>query len=405
MNRTLLITGIAIVVLSGLGVLAYFFIFADDPGITVESGGTTSLPLADPTRPITTGQGSGGAVPNISSPGSPVAVTSRLVEISKGPVVPGEAVTVTRTGTASTTTTTATVTYIERQSGNVFSYLTSTKTLTRINNKTLPGIQSAVWLPDASVALVRYLSGDDLSTVNTYALSASSSQGFFLAQNLSSVAVSPTSILTIASGVNGSVASLERLDGTRASTPFTTPLTSLRASFAGKNQYLVFSKPSASLLGNAFLVNPSGYFSRVAGPLFGLSALASPSGKWLLVSFAENGTMRTALVDTSSGKVIPLPLATITDKCVWASDETSLYCGVPVNPPLASYPDDWYQGAVQFSDRLWKIYVTDRYAQMILDFPVTADTALDAQSLAIDSAHTTLVFMNKNDDSLWTFSL
>jgi hypothetical protein len=326
------------------------------------------------------------------------------VKISVGPVVPGEAI-VSRAVSASSSPE-AIVSFVERQSGNIFSYLTHTKTLTRTSNKTIPGIQYASWLPDGSTAFVRYLSGANFETINTYALSASGSGGFFLPQNLADVVVSSTSVLTLASGVNGSVASLTHTDGTHATAAFTTPLSALRTSFAGKGQYLAYTKPSGTLPGSAFLVDSAGHFSRIAGPQNGLAALASPSGKWVLVSYSLNTVMQMELVNTSTNETIPLPVATIADKCVWAIDDSAIYCGIPISPPTsATYPDDWYQGAVHFNDRIWKINVSGRYAELVLDFPKETNSSLDAETLAIDAMSTTLVFVNKNDGSLWNYSL
>ena len=160
-----------------------------------------------------------------------------------------------------------------------------------------------------------------------------------------------------------------RTDGTRASEIFTTPLSSLRIAFAGKNRYLAFTKPAYALSGSAFLIDSAGRFSRVAGPSNGLVAKASPSGKWVLVSSVFGGGMQMELVNTATGESLSLPVATIADKCVWAADDSAIYCGVPTNPPAGfNYPDDWYQGAVSFSDRIWKIQVSGRYAQLVLDF-------------------------------------
>jgi hypothetical protein len=375
MRRTLIITGIVLVVL-GIGVAIYFIFFAR-PAVTVAPG--TTLPGAGQTTPTTGGTGT-----NAPGTGSPITVAPRLVQISKGPVVPGEVVVDKKPANASSTPET-TVRYIERQSGNVFSYSVGSQTLTRTNNKTLPGIQSAMWLPNGSVAFVRYLSGTDSSTINTYALSATSSDGFFLAQDLADIAVSSTSILTLASGANGSVASLQNTNGTHATPVFTSPLSVLRISYAGKGQYLAFSKPSGNLSGDAFLIDNAGYFSRIAGPRNGLVALASPLGKWVLVSSSRGTTMQTELVNTATNETLSLPIATIADKCVWAADDSAIYCGVPVSPPFGvTYPDDWYQGAVQFSDRIWKIQVQGRYAQLVLDFPKEAKDSLDAESLVIN---------------------
>jgi hypothetical protein len=73
-------------------------------------------------------------------------------------------------------------------------------------------------------------------------------------------------------------------------------------------------------------------------------------------------------------------------------------------PPTYNYPDDWYQGAMHFSDRIWKIDTAGRYAQLVLDFSKETNVALDAEALAIDPLSTTLVFVNKNDGSLWSYS-
>ncbi len=360
---------------------------------TLPGAGQTTT-TGDDTVATTTSvvQGAGGTPP-------------RLVKISKGPVALGEAVVYTP-ATSSTTLPEVSVSYVERQSGNVFRYSARDGTITRTSNRTVPGIQSATWLPNASVAFVRYLSGADSNTINTFALSADGSNGFFLPQNLSDIVVSSTSVLTLASGVNGSTASLLRTDGSGATTVFTTPLTSLRASFAGKAQYLAFTKPSAALGGAAFMVGADGRFSRLAGPLNGLVALASPSGKWVLISYMMNGSMQTKLVNTSTNESLPLPVATIADKCVWAANDSSLYCGVPVSPSANNvYPDDWYQGAVAFSDRIWKIDVAGRFAQLALDFSKETGEALDAHGLAIDSAGSTLVFVNKRGGALWAYQL
>jgi len=419
MRRVLIIASI-VIVLAGIGVFIYLRLSPGAMLTTFSPEGNGGLPIAGQ-QGTTTENGTASEPVEGSAGEVPTTVSPRLVKISTGPVVPGEvAVDITSAGEAVASSTQASssaavmVNYLMRESGNVFSYRTDTRTNTRTNNQTIPGIQSAAWLPDGSVAFVRYLSGDDLSTINTYALPASSQsnassstagRGFFLPQNLSDIAVSPTGVLTIASGVNGSVAAVEQTDGIHGNELFSTPLSSIRASFAGKS-ILVFTKPSALLDGFAFLVSPTGLFSRIVGPQPGLTALASPQGTWVLASYLQGGTLRTELVSTGTGEIVPLPIATIADKCVWATDESTLYCGVPTNlSPNGTYPDDWYQGTIQFSDRVWQVNVRGRYVTLILDFQKETGGSLDAETLAVDPQQTALVFINKNDGSLWSFSL
>ncbi|MEK7144507.1 MAG: hypothetical protein AAB794_01455 [Patescibacteria group bacterium] len=397
MRRYLLIAAVVILLL-GVGVIIYFLFLAKKPVVTTTPG--VGLPIAGQGT-SQTGIPEGGGT--IVSPNTPTTVSPRLVRISVGPVALGESVVSKTVSTSSTPETT--VNYIDRESGNIFSYSTASRATTRTSNKTIPGIQSASWLPNASLAFVRYLSGDNSSTINTYALPLSGSGGFFLSQNLADIAVSSTSVLILASGVNGSIGSLTNVDGSHATQIFTTPLSAIHASFAGKNQYLVYTKPSSLLLGNAYLVDSAGIFSRIFGPRMGLTALASPSGKWVLVSYSLNGSMQMGLVNTTTNEVLSLPISTITDKCVWSADDSVIYCGVPLEFPFGSYPDDWYQGAVHFSDRIWKVQVSGRYAQLVLDFTKETNTLLDAESLVVDQLNSTLVFVNKNDLSLWSYSL
>ena len=212
MQRTFIIIAV-VIVLAGVGAGVYFYFFANTPSVTVAPTGSSSLPVAEQGAPPGT---------TSSAPGSPVVVSPRLVQITTGPVVPGESVVDIKAANASpvgnqisngaSSSPDAAVSYIARESGNVFSYLTKARVLTRTSNRTLPGIQSAAWLPNASTTFVRYLSGDRFSTINTYALPASGSGGFFLSQNLSDIAVSSTSVLTLVSGVNGSIGSLVRVE-------------------------------------------------------------------------------------------------------------------------------------------------------------------------------------------------
>jgi len=399
MKRFLIILAL-VIVLAGVGVAVYFYFFAPKPSVVVAPPGAI-FPAAGPSDQ-TTPAPQATTTPLVTLPTGGAA---RLVQVSKGPVVQGEVLVNMKAQSASSTSDVA-VHYIERQSGNIFHYLKRAGTITRTSNRTIPGIQSAVWLPDASTAFVSYLSGADFSTINTYALGAYGPGGFFLPQGLSDIAVASTSLLTLVSGASGSTASLVRADGTRIATVFNTPLSSLRTSFAGSTGYLAFTKPSATLAGDAFIVDKTGHFSRFAGPLNGLVALASPSGKWALVSYVQNGEMQVKLVNTTTGESILIPVATIADKCVWTADSSSLYCGVPISPSINyAYPDDWYQGAVHFSDRIWKIDVAGRYAQLVLDFAKETQQSLDAVALAVDPLTTTIAFINKNDGSLWSYGL
>lgn len=399
MRRYIIIAVTALILLAGL--VGVYFWLGQGGSIAVGTLGDVTLPGADSIPVI----GDAGSEPTATTTSvvRPGSTPPRLVKISSGPVALG-ALVAPLSGLTSTTTE-LTVSFVERRSGNVYRYSVPTGTLTRTSNRTLPGVISAAWLSDASLAVVQYLSGADAPVINTYALPSDGTPGFFLPQGLSSVSVSSSTILSLATGVNGSVASVTRSDGSNTANVFTTPLTQLRVSFAGKGRYLAVTKPTQTLLGDAFLV-AGGVFTRVAGPSSGLVASASPTGRWILISTAANGVISTRLFDTSSRTTISLPLATIADKCTWTADESALYCGVPTSPSGSyAYPDDWYQGAVSFYDRIWKIDVQGRYAQLVVDVAKQTNAPLDAVALSVDAKNSYLTFINKIDGSLWGFSL
>lgn len=390
MRRPFLIFAI-IIVLLGIGAGAYFYFKGRSTNIVVTPtnptlpGSTTATPIE--TTPTTT-----------TVSGTP----ARFMQVSKGPIVQGLVAVAVPPRNASSTADVA-VRFIERQSGNVYQYLAKAGTLTRTSNRTVPGIQSAAWLPSGASAFVRYLSGPDFSTINTFALSATGEQGFFLPQNLADVSVASTSILTLTSGVNGSVGSLTRPDGSNARQVFTTPLSQVRAHLAG-SQYLLVTKASGTLPGSAYIAS-GGASTRVAGPHLGLVALPSPTGKWVLVSYIENETMQMELINTQTFERVAMPVATIADKCTWTARDEAVFCGIPMDPPAGRYPDDWYQGVTSFSDRIWKIDVQGRFAQLVLDLPKEDKGIFDISSITVDASLDILSFLNKLDESLWVYSL
>lgn len=409
MRRTLIILAVVIVLL-GAGGFVWWKYFSGGPSLAVSPIANTALPEAE-TASSGAGEGGAGAQSGAEADLGAGAlavkkITDRLTKIAEGPVAPGEAVIALPPADASSSPEVA-VRFIERQSGNIYEYRATSGALTRISNKTLPGIEKALWTPDGRTAFVTYLSIDVEPVVNTYSIGADGSDGFFLPKGLADIAVSSTSVLMLASGATGSVASTAGLEGAKQTAVWSSPLSMLHVGFAGARGYAAFTKPSGLLAGYLFSIDRSGVFTRVAGPVPGLVALINHAGSAALVSSASGGEMRTMLVDMSTGARTALPLATIADKCAWTADDAALYCGVPGAPPEdATYPDDWYQGAVHFADRIWRIDVHGRFAQLVFDpSAVGVEDPVDAEAPALDPEATMLVFVNKNDGSLWAYRL
>lgn len=414
MKKILLVLS-AVVVLIGLVVGIYFLFFSgnnasltiDNPFDGLEGGDSDATPNQNGLEPGEVLQGAG------------TEVAPRLIKVTDGPVVPqtvaftiilpGEPVPQDPNSTTTPVVPTKTDTeirYIERASGNVYAYVAHERTLTRLGNRTLPGIQEASWLSNGSQAYVRFLSteaGTDI--VESFALPATGEGGYFLEQNLSEVnAFGTNTLVTMLSTQNGSIATVAGADGSAPRTLFNSPLSSLQLSLASTT-YVAHTKASSGLDGYVFAVSPTtGAFTTLLGPLRGLTALPSMSGTQVLYSYVTQGSLRTALYDRTSRTSITLPVATLTEKCAWTTDGTALYCAVPRSFG-GTLPDDWYQGAISFSDRIWRIDLGARQAILVIDPEESGEVAIDAVGLSIDPALDTVTFVNRKDGSLWVYDL
>ena len=413
-RRPLLIIASIIVVL-GIAAGLYFVLFretaelvvSDDPFAGIGSG------LVDGEGPAEMGSGAGEefaprliritdrpvaegvvAVNRVSTTTEPVAPTSSDETASEAPTF------------AEVVTSDTEVRFIDRASGNIYRYRAHERSLARISNRTMPGVQQASWTPDGSVAYARFLTGNQgAEQVATYVLPASGEGGFFLEQGLSAAKATRTgSLFTLLSGTTGSVGSVSNSDGTNGRTLFTSLLSSLIVHPASGNFY-GHTKASAFLDGYGFQISAaSGAFTRVLGPMRGLSVLPSPDGTRLLYSYLDRGTLRLAVLDTGSREVIALPLSTLTEKCVWSPTGASVYCGVPTSL-LSGLPDLWYQGAMILSDRLWRIDMESRLATLVVDPNASAGISIDAVALYTDPQEDVLLFTDKHNGSLWVYDL
>jgi hypothetical protein len=403
MMRRILIIVAAIIVIIGLAIGAYYLFFAPKTG-TLTVGNPFATAGSSTTTPggLTEGQGAGTIVaPNfIKITDGPVAEGVAAVDVNIA--IPTNGAT---TSSGTPTTPDVDVRFIDRASGNIYSYIAHARTLTRRSNKTLPGIQVASWVPNGSMAYVQFITTNatDGEHVATYALPSDGNGGYFLEQDLAEARVSSsTGLFTLLTSTSGSVGTVSKIDGSSPRTLFTSLVSSLIVYPAG-NTYFAHTKASSATFGYGFQINGNS-FTRILGPLAGLTLLPSPSGKSLLYSYVDGGVVHLAVINIATHSATALPLATLTEKCVWA-DEVTVYCGVPTDLGSGNLPDDWYQGAVSFTDRIWRIDMTARVATLIVDPTAVAKTSIDAVSLTVDPKEDVLVFTDKKTGSLWEYDL
>lgn len=406
MRRLLFMFGIIFALIT-LGVAVYLLFFRGEEGVPGQNAndnpfGGIESGLSEP-RSV--------EIPEVGVPirGAGEEVAPRLYKITEGPVAHGAvafSVQVSEDiGTSTVTREDLEVRYVDRASGNIYRFRLHERTLERVTNLTLPGIQEAVWASDGSRAFLRFYSTEvGEGRIETYALSVSSGEGYLLEPDISDVVVTGTSsVLSVLPSTNGSVGTRATLAGTNPATVFSTQLSAIKTHRAGAS-YAATTKPSAFIPGYAFSISRGGEFTRILGPLLGLSLLPSPSGTRHLYSYRDGGALRLALFDAATNEAVALPVATLAEKCAWMSDSETAYCGVP-RSISGTFPDDWYLGLEQTSDRIWRIDMKERVATLEFDPSVLADADIDAVALALDPENEVLVFTNRDDGSLWLYDL
>lgn len=420
MNRRLVVIAGTVVAIGVLGAL-YFLVFAG-------KGGTLSVSSGNPFS----GTGSGNVAPGSDLPtegtlqNAGTELAPRFIKITDGPVSRGEvamdveeaqasaddasAVSLSASSSATTSAPVSTpdveVRFIDRTSGNVYSYLAHERSLTRISNKTLPGIQTASWTPDGTRAYAQFISSTNGEEhVSTYALNANGGDGYLLENDLAEAQVAGSSTLfTLLSGSTGSVGTISQADGSNQRTLFSSILSAITVHPTSGDLFAT-NKPSSHLDGYAFDISrSSGAFSRILGPFPGLSVLPSPDGKNLIYSYTSGGTYYLRLYNVASHTSTALPLATLAEKCAWPASGQSVYCAVPTNL-AGNLPDDWYQGAVTFTDRIWRIDLSERTATLVLDPNQIGKIAVDAVALTTDPNEDVLIFMDKHSGALFAYDL
>jgi hypothetical protein len=331
------------------------------------------------------------------------AVLPSLRKISSAPVA--GAIVFNRNGEAVTR-------YIERGTGHLYEALGLAGS-ERISNTTIPKIYEAVWSNTGKDVLIRYIKDD--SAIETFAIrvatsssdTGSSLQGTFFPRSTASFALNPAGdkLFYVTTDDRGATGFISKLDGRGKTAIWTSPLKEWVVSWPVENTIALTTKPSALANGFLYFLNPtSGSVERVLGEVRGLTTLVSPDRSQVLYSESRDSSLALYLFDLKTGASKSLPLGTLAEKCVWAT-ANSVYCASPKNLEEGDYPDVWYQGLVGFSDTIWKLDLSSGNARIENTLSDESGEEIDVLNPVMDRNGTTLLFMNKNDLSLWALSL
>jgi len=141
---------------------------------------------------------------------------------------------------------------------------------------------------------------------------------------------------------------------------------------------------------------------------FGADYLWNGNGSKILMSHsdAKGGTkMELAVLDDKGGNYRGLEIPTFLTKCVWSSDNTTVYYALSGNIPDGSVlPDDYLAGKFNTQDTFWKIDTASGKKDRIVDLDKIKGQ-IDAKNLFLNNDESSLFFVNKIDGKLYQIKL
>ena len=92
------------------------------------------------------------------------------------------------------------------------------------------------------------------------------------------------------------------------------------------------------------------------------------------------------------------------EKCAFGTNIDVICAHEKIKIPTG-FPDNWYQGTVNFKDSLWRISAEDSSATLLINTESASGRQLDVTDMTLGTNDTNAYFINKNDNTLWTYEL
>lgn len=354
----------------------------------------------------------------------------KLRKISAGPIAGAIAFDQTvRVGRTSSTTTH--IRFIDRINGAIYETRTDVLDTQKIASASIQKIREAFWAKDGASVYVRYTTDANPYTIETYlakltpSRNASSSlaalpsdirflpqevRGSYLTRNLTEVIPSPFTLgsvfYTLLKGTNlqGIISSK---DDSRRVEVLSSPITEWTSQWLTANTFALTTKATTLSDGFMYFLNTDTQkLDRVLGNIRGLTTLANNGQTYVIYSNSEDNGFATRLLNTKTGVVRPFSFTVLPENCVWAKKQaTVVYCAVPQYLPDGAYPDSWYQGALHFTDDLWKIDASTDSTELLANLSEISKEEIDAVRLFLSPKEDYLFFTNKRDGAFWSLAL
>ncbi|MFZ3009111.1 MAG: hypothetical protein WA048_01630, partial [Minisyncoccia bacterium] len=305
--------------------------------------------------------------------------------------------------------------YTDRATGHIIDVNPETMEKVKISNNTLPKIYEAYYKKDGSGVVYRSLK-DDGSIVNTsisltapkststgetlYTINASMLRG-----DVGEIAVLPSGNLVYSTNNPGAIIS-SGFAGDKPTNIYTTPFTEWRISPSGPSDVYITTKAGGDASGYSYKISTkTGGLTKILGPLNSLLVLPNQNKTVVAYSYKNGNSFSFGSLNTTTKKSSSLTPSALVEKCVWSNKSVDLlYCGVS-DQISYSEPDNWYKGVTHFSDRIWAYNTNTTFTDVIAEPKNTLGVDIDVYNPSLSPDEDYLIFMNRNDLSLWALKL
>jgi hypothetical protein len=310
------------------------------------------------------------------------------------------------------------VRYAEKGTGNIYDAFQDSLESKRLTNTTIPRIYEAMFANTGKTVIMRYVR-DNNQTIESFVANIPEEKlggdgpadlrGTFLGLNIKDISVSPDTkqIFYLEQLGEHVIGIISNPDGSNGDQVFKSPFTGWLSTWPNSKTITLTTKASGYAEGyiyNLTITNQS--LKKIVGKVSGLTTLTSHNERYVLFSQSIRGGMKLFFYDTTTGILSDTNLATLPEKCIWNKNSTIIYCAVGNSIPNAVYPDDWYQGKVEFSDSIYSIDPTGTYANSeVANLNVLSGENIDVIKIGLSLDNEYLYFINKKDAILWQLKI
>jgi hypothetical protein len=309
------------------------------------------------------------------------------------------------TESLATSTANPEVLFVEGGTGHVYRLDVVTGEETRVSNITIAGATVAVFSPDQTRVVIQSGFGQNrtlqsISLVDTTATDLPSSVGTF--------AFNQSGELLYASSNNTVVVAKTYNFTTNTSRDlFTVPFREVTIDWGTEPDaaHYFYPKSASRLEGALYTGTNAGAINRTPLSGYGLSAVTNPF--FTVFAIQVDSSYQTYIYNQFEQTSVLLGAGFLPEKCAFLN-QIQAYT-ICAQSSFGTYdlsiPDQWYMGAVSFTDELWLTNLTNSETILLTETAVTTGRELDIVSLQTNNTDERLYFINKNDQALWLYEL